>query len=169
LDDCQYEAAANLVLAEFPGSVITTSEVVADYNYYLAYFDASDDLFYGQDFLLFHGFDGHYAGAITPINDSLTQNPTTGVLTAAPIASAIPLQQQITTAANSGGVEVVMGGGQGANFVGHMVIITAATSSGLTMINDGYVWNYTWAQWFQTYGPANGFTAVWYYAVTWGN
>ncbi len=75
--DCQYETEANLVLNEWPTSVITTQDVLG------AYYANGEDA--AQNFFLSTGFDGHRASAVTPIFN----------------------RTQIIYAADHGGVEVV--------------------------------------------------------------
>ena len=119
--DCQYETAANLVLARWPKSKITTSEVLAAYNTYGIGFDpnyAVNGLVAGQDYLLQHGFAGHHATSITTVTS----------------------KYQIVHAANNGGVEVSI---EGATMM-HVMGIIQATAKSLTVVDDGFIQHYTW-------------------------
>ena len=67
LGDCQYETAANLTLAEFPNTKITTSEVESAWREYGMALNGS--LWEGQRFLELKGF-GHRA-EVTQISQGL--------------------------------------------------------------------------------------------------
>jgi hypothetical protein len=144
--DCQYETAANLILAYWPKSQITTAEVESAYNTYGIGWDP-DGLEAGQDFLISTGFAGHHASSITEIT-----------------------QAQAVTAANNGGVEVTVLGPT----MAHIFAIVQANAEGLTEVDDGFVYHYTWSQLNAAYtiGITNGEltpngNVLTFYAVTW--
>jgi len=121
--DCQYETAANLVLARWPKSKITTSEVLSAYSTYGIGFDpnyAVNGLVAGQNYLLSHGFAGHRAASITTVTN----------------------KYQIVQAANNGGVEASITG----PVMMHVLGIIQANSKTLTVVDDGFITHYTWTQ-----------------------
>jgi hypothetical protein len=134
--DCQYETGANLVLHEFPSAKITTNEVVDAYNTFGGAFNSP--LWEGQDFLISQGFDGHRASSITPIS-----------------------QAQVPYAASHGGVEVTNLGPVRM----HAFALIAANKTHVVLVDDGFVYHYTWA-WFHWAYTRDGEQLA-YYAVTW--
>lgn len=143
--DCQYETGANLILYEFPGSKITTPEVLSAYDQYGVGWVAVQTpsgpatIGAGQNYLLTYGFAGHRAQSIIPVT----------------------AKGAIVYAANHGGVEVANIGPTR----GHMFAMVQATAKTVTLIDDGFVYHYSW-KWFlyaYTYGQAQLF----YYFVTW--
>jgi hypothetical protein len=133
--DCQYETAANLILAQWPTSVITTSEVLAAYRSNgIAW--GSNGLEAGQNYLISTGFDGHHAASITTLNT----------------------RQSIIDAANNGGVEVQT---LGQNY-GHMFAMIQADSKNVTLVDEGFVYHYTWKwlMWAYTQNETLTFQAV---------
>jgi hypothetical protein len=142
LPDCQYAAAANLVIAEFPQAVITTDEVVTAFDTYGIGWIGS--YWAGQWYVVNVGFDGHQANSVTTINES-----------------------QVLPAANQGGVEVQISEqawGQPAN-LSHDIAIVKATSTDVFIVNSWYatVQDYSWANWNTMIAPY----VIAYSAVTW--
>lgn len=146
--DCQYETAANLILAKFPKTKgrISASEVIAAYNTYGSGMTGVGtltrttlpDLWSGQVYLMTTGFAGHRASSIRSITES-----------------------QVIRAANAGGVEVTVMGPQ----MTHMFAIIHATAAKLTIVDDGFLYHYTWA-WFNFAYTQNG-NVLGFYAVHW--
>ena len=137
--DCQYETAANLILHEFPSANVTTSEVESAYNTNGGAFISP--LWEGQQFLVSQGFDGHTARLITQVTD----------------------RSSIIAAANSGGVEVTNLGPVRM----HMFAIIAANRTHVVIVDDGFVYHYSWA-WLDYAYTQDGETLT-YYAVKWSN
>jgi hypothetical protein len=143
LPDCQYAAPANLVVAEFPGVIIATSDVVAAYDTYGSSW--IDGHWAGQWYLLNVGFSGHRATSITTINES-----------------------QVLGAANNGGVEVQLWESAWNPLdasLSHDVAIVRATATDIFVVNswDPIVQDLTWAQWDAAFAPF----VIAYSAVTW--
>jgi len=149
LGDCQYETAANLILARWPKAKITTAEVVSAYNTYGDAWQGTSvtsdggatwtniGLWAGQNYLLNHGFAGHRA---TSISQPLTN------------------KYQIVQAANHGGLEVTI---EGPTMM-HVLGVIQATAKNLTVVDDGFIRHYTWAQF--TFAYTNVVTAQGTYA-----
>lgn len=140
IGDCQYETAANLVLSRWPDAKISTAEVVSAYDTTEGAWDSSDDLWGGQDYLLDTGFAGHRASSITLLGPGLAS---------------------VVAAANAGGVEVVNMG----PVREHMFAIIHATSTTATVVDDGYVYHYSWLWLLWAYSQNNESLA--FYGVTW--
>lgn len=148
IGDCQYETAANLTLAEFPKTKISTAEVVSAFNRYgdlwqgtqVQQSDGSwlnQGLWAGQNFLISQGF-GHRAS----------------------ISQAVTLSQMVY-GANHGGLEVSI---TGPNLM-HMLGIIHANAKEMTVVDDGVIYHYTWTGFTAKY-EADG-SALAFYAVTW--
>lgn len=146
--DCQYETAANIILAKFPKTKgrITVAQVIGAYNKFGSGMTGigtltrttSPDLWSGQVYLISNGFAGHRASSITAITES-----------------------QVVKAANAGGVEATVIGPA----IDHMFAIIHADLHYITIVDDGYVYHYTWA-WFNFAYTQNG-NVLSFYAVTW--
>jgi hypothetical protein len=146
--DCQYETAANLILAKFPKTKgrISASEVIAAYSANGSGMTGvgtltrttSPDLWAGQVYLMTTGFAGHKAASITQITEV-----------------------QAVNAANHGGVEVSNMGPVRT----HMFAIIAATRTHVVIVDDGYVYHYSWA-WLNWAYTQQGETLT-YFAVRW--
>ena len=153
IGDCQYETAANLVLAEWPKAHITTAEVVTAYNAYGALWQGqqvqqpdgswlNEGLWAGQNYLIDHGFAGHRAASITQVTT----------------------RYAMVQGANHGGLEVTIIG----STLMHVLGIIQANAKELTVVDDGIIYHYTWAGFANTY-TANGTNSevLTYYAVKW--
>ena len=158
--DCQYASAADLVLAEWPTAKITTSSVLNAYRTYGIDWHATAPsnpdqttaplgLFAGQLYLLDHGFGDHRASSITLI---------AGYIPTAPIN-----RGAIVHAANHGGVFIAWN--VQTTPTGHMFAMVHATATHVTLVSDGYVFNYTWSWFLWSYHQNGG--QMTYYAVTW--
>lgn len=149
--DCQYESAANLVLSRWPKARITTAEVESAYDKFGAAFEGQsvtsdggstwtlEGLWAGQNYLIDHGFAGHRARAIIEVTTKAS----------------------MVAAANSGGLEVVNNG----PVRQHVFDITAATATHVTIVDDGFVYHYTWS-WLNWAYTQDGETLT-FYAVKW--
>jgi hypothetical protein len=136
--DCQYETAANLVLARWPDSIITTAEVLNAYRTHGVNWDPNGDgLEAGQDYLVSAGFSGHRAASVVQISG----------------------RRRVIYAADHGGVEVAT--------TTHMFAMIRANSKTLTLVDDGFVYNFSWA-WF-TYAYSVTGATLSFYAVRWGS
>jgi hypothetical protein len=136
--DCQYETDANLILARWPKAKISTAEVVGAYSAHGTSLNP-DNLWAGQGYLLSTGFAGHKAASITPI----------------------ATKYQIVQAANHGGVEVTNLGPVRM----HVFAIIQATAKSLTVVDDGFIYRYSWATF--TYDYTQNAELLSFYAVTW--
>jgi hypothetical protein len=142
LADCQYAAAANLVIAEFPQAVITTDEVVTAFDTYGIGWISP--YWAGQWYLMNVGFDGFEASSVTTINED-----------------------QVEAAANNGGVEVELWEQtlDPSVMASHDIDIVSATSTDVFVVNSWYasVQDYSWANWNTMIAPY----VIAYSAVTW--
>jgi hypothetical protein len=142
LPDCQYAAAANLVIAEFPQAVITTDEVVTAFDTYGIGWIGS--YWAGQWYLMNVGFDGFEASSVTTINED-----------------------QVEAAANNGGVEVELWEQtlDPSVMATHDIDIVSATQTDIYVVNSWYatVQDYSWANWNTMMAPY----VIAYSAVTW--
>jgi hypothetical protein len=149
--DCGYESDANLVLHRWPRARITTDEVESAYDNLGNLFAGTDvttdggeiwtaqGLWTAQNYLLSKGFGGHRATSIVQVTTRATE-----------IASA-----------NDGGLEVVNEGPVRM----HVFDIIAANRTHVVIVDDGYVYHYSWA-WLDWAYTQNSETLS-YYAVTW--
>lgn len=145
IGDCQYEAEANLVLAHWPKAKISLSEVLNAYETYGIDGDptyVSTGLWISQDFLMNTGFGGHKATSVTEIP-----------------------QSQVIYAANHGGV-LVFNMGPVRN---HTFDMISANSKSVTLVDDGFVYHYSWKWLYYAYTSAPGQQGEFFtfYAVTW--
>lgn len=123
IGDCQYETIANLTLSRWPKAKISLAQVLSAFDDYGANGDPSyvtTGLWESQDWWMSPtgGFAGHRASQVVEIPES-----------------------QAVAAANAGGVEVANTG----DVRNHMFAIIAATATKVTIVDDGYVYHYTWA------------------------
>jgi hypothetical protein len=143
--DCQYEAVANLILYQFPGSTIRDKQVIqAWHSYGIGGTSLGEPD--GLAFLQNHGFAGHRPYGVEPITT----------------------EAQILKAANAGGVYVIQIISQ---TEAHAVDIVESAGTTIVVIDDGGVFRYTWKSFIYWYDSAwiGGHTVHddYFYAVTW--
>src|SRR5580704_4962188 len=148
--DCGYESDANLILHEWPKARITTPEVERAYQAYGNEFAGQSvtsdggqnwtltGLWEAQLYLISTGFAGHRASSIVQID-----------------------QVQVPAATQGGGVEVVNDG----PVRQHVFDIIAANATHVVIVDDGFVYHYTWT-WLNYAYTQDGETLT-YYGVTW--